>query len=404
MVRSMLCADPIHTPRPALAPAPGQPLPAPRALLAAVAVAVLAGCASGPRPGGNGASSTQAKAPTDVPLHAPATPARPGDRDGAPRDAPPDLAALPDAVPQVEPIKPSGPNKPYVVLGQAYEPLQADVSWKERGAASWYGTKFHGRRTASGEVFNMYGLTAAHRTLPIPSYARVRYPATGKEIIVRVNDRGPFHAARVMDLSYAAAVKLGIVSMGSAQVEIERLTFDEIRTGAWRRGEGNEGNQVATTSFAAVATQQTALAEPAVAAQDPVLSAAQGRVHDAIAASGIDAPAAAAPDAVTEARVASATQSRADARTKEAQARAYTTAAKGFWVQLAALGKLDGVDKLQQRVASELSVLQPLMAVFHESPYFKLQVGPYGSRDQALAAAQQAREALQLTPMVIERR
>jgi rare lipoprotein A len=89
---------------------------------------------------------------------------------------------------------------------------------------------------------------------------------------------------------------------------------------------------------------------------------------------------------------------------QQGQGRAYTTAAKGFWVQLAALGKLDGVDKLQQRVATELSTLQPMLAVFHESPYFKLQMGPYGSKDQALAAAQQARQTLQLTPLVIERR
>jgi rare lipoprotein A len=122
------------------------------------------------------------------------------------------------------------------VLGQAYEPVAADTPFKQRGLASWYGTKFHGRKTASGELFSVNGFTAAHRTLPIPSYARVRSVATGKEIIVRVNDRGPFHSARMLDLSYAAAVKLGIVSLGQAEVEIERLTFDEIRSGAWRRG------------------------------------------------------------------------------------------------------------------------------------------------------------------------
>ena len=183
----------------------------------AVLVSFLVGCASPVNRGGA------------------AKPVPSSGRDGAPADPPADLASLPDPEPQVEPIRRGGPNKPYVVLGQAYEPVAADVPWKERGVASWYGTKFHGRKTASGELFSMYGLTAAHRTLPIPSYARVRHVGNGKEIIVRVNDRGPFHSSRVLDLSFAAAVKLGISSAGSALVEIERLTFDDIRSGSWRK-------------------------------------------------------------------------------------------------------------------------------------------------------------------------
>ena len=307
--------------------------------------------------------------------------ARPSDRDGPPSDAPPNLASLPDPVPQVEPIKPGGPNKPYVVLGQSYEPVAADVSWKERGVASWYGTKFHGRRTASGEMFSMYGLTAAHRTLPIPSYARVRNVRNGKETIVRINDRGPFHSSRVMDLSYAAAVKLGIAALGSAEVEIERLTFDQIRTGAWRRTpvEG-EGTQLA------VATPESP--------DDPIMS-----VVPKAAPTSVVAPVDLAPDSEPVQQV-----SRATPAVKEGQARAYTPYAKGFWVQLAALGKRDSVDRLQQKVASDLTALLPLLAVFHEAPYFKLQVGPYGSRDEAMAAAQQARDALQLAPLVVERR
>jgi rare lipoprotein A len=333
---------------------------------------VLAGCASGPAPS-TAPGSTQASVPVMRPGPAPSR-----DRDGPPSDAPPNLAALPDPVPQIEPIKPGGPNKPYVVLGQAYEPTVADVSWKERGLASWYGTKFHGRRTASGELFSMYGLTAAHRTLPIPSYARVRHVGTGKEIIVRVNDRGPFHSARVMDLSYAAAVKLGITGAGSAQVEIERLTFDEIRSGAWRRGTVMDPNPTLAAA-SPVPMAPVAIEEAA----DPILQAA---------ASGVSLPT--SLDVTTLDAVA----------VTPGTARAYTTAAKGYWVQLAALGKRDGVERMQQRVATELSALQPLLAVFHEAAFFKLQVGPYGSRDQALAAAQQARDALQVTPMVIERR
>ena len=129
------------------------------------------------------------------------------------------------------------PNQPYAVQVQTYEPLVTDVPWGQRGRASWYGKNFNGRRTASGERFNANGFTAAHRTLPIPSYARVRVVASGQEVVVRINDRGPFHSARVLDLSFAAAQKLGIVAMGSAEVEIERLAFDDIRLDSGRRGE-----------------------------------------------------------------------------------------------------------------------------------------------------------------------
>ena len=110
-----------------------------------------------------------------------------------------------------------------------------DRPFVERGLASWYGRKFQGRRTASGEPYDMYAMTAAHPTLPIPSYARVRNPANGREIVVRVNDRGPFHPGRIIDLSYTAALRLDLLR-GVAPVEVERITQEEIRTGAWRRG------------------------------------------------------------------------------------------------------------------------------------------------------------------------
>jgi rare lipoprotein A len=120
------------------------------------------------------------------------TPPRPVVRDGPPRAVPAGLDQVPDAVPRLEPLRIGGPNKPYEVLGRWYAPASTDIAWRERGLASWYGAKFHGRPTASGEVYDMFAMTAAHKTLPIPSYARVRNPASGREVIVRVNDRGPF--------------------------------------------------------------------------------------------------------------------------------------------------------------------------------------------------------------------
>ena len=144
-------------------------------------------------------------------------------RDGAEANPPANLGSVADAEPRVEPIRSGGPNRPYEVLGRNYVPMTQDRAFKERGLASWYGRKFHGRPTANGEIYDMYAMTAAHPTLPIPSYARVTNPANGKAVVVRVNDRGPFHAGREIDLSWTAAYKLGYVANGSAVVEVESV-------------------------------------------------------------------------------------------------------------------------------------------------------------------------------------
>lgn len=142
--------------------------------------------------------------------------------DGPGADVPANLGDTPDAVPRSEPLHPYA-NRPYVALGKTYTPLTRPGSYKERGIASWYGKKFNGQRTSSGEIYDMYGMTAAHPTLPIPSYARVTNLSNHKSVVVRVNDRGPFLHERIMDLSYTAAHKLGIVGNGSAQVEVESI-------------------------------------------------------------------------------------------------------------------------------------------------------------------------------------
>ena len=167
----------------------------------------------------------------------------PAGRDGAGANPPAKLDQVPDAVPRVEPIRSGGPNKPYEVLGRRYVPLTGDEPVSESGLASWYGRKFHGRSTASGEPYDMYAMTAAHKTMPLPSYARVRNPANGREVIVRVNDRGPFEAGRVIDLSYTAALKLGVLN-GVAPVQVQRLTFEEIRKGRFASGEGQDAARV----------------------------------------------------------------------------------------------------------------------------------------------------------------
>jgi rare lipoprotein A len=163
--------------------------------------------------------------------------------DGPPDRIPADLAEAPDAVPRVEPLHPRA-NRPYTALGRSYTPLAADAPFRQKGAASWYGRQFHGNRTASGELYDMFAMTAAHPTMPIPSYARVTNLRNGRSVIVRVNDRGPFKDGRIIDLSYGAAVRLGVAAAGTGEVEVERLTNAQIASGEWRGRPADAGAAV----------------------------------------------------------------------------------------------------------------------------------------------------------------
>lgn len=142
--------------------------------------------------------------------------------DGPGENPPPNVDAIPDAEPKIEPLNRFA-NKPYSVLGRDYVPMTRLSHYKARGMASWYGRKFNGQKTSTSEIYDMYGMSAAHPTLPIPSYARVTNPANGKSVVVRVNDRGPFLNGRLIDLSFTAAAKLGIIGNGSALVEVESV-------------------------------------------------------------------------------------------------------------------------------------------------------------------------------------
>ena len=327
-----------------------------------LAVAVLLGaCSSGPPKVASAATPAARSGPASS-----------FEKDGADPRPPPDLARVPDAEPQVESIRPGGPNKPYEVLGQGYTPQRGDQPFVERGLASWYGRKFHGRRTASGEVYNMYAMTAAHKTLPIPSYARVRNPKNGREVIVRVNDRGPFHAKRIIDLSYTAALKLGLLN-GVAEVEVERITHEQIRTGSWRR----PGNP---------APDAPSAAEPP---------------KEQLAAAPIEVPA--APQPTPPAAVAEPTASPV-APPPAPVATAETAAPGGFWLQLGAFRQRDGAEQFQRRVSEEADWLAPLLAVFSEPSLFRLQAGPYPSRTEAQSALERVRDVLKLVPVIVERR
>ena len=150
--------------------------------------------------------------------------------DGPEANPPANLDAVPDAVPRIEPLA-RGPNNPYTIFGQRYVPDTSGQPYRAQGPASWYGKKYHGKPTSNGERYDMYGMTAAHPTLPIPSYVRVTRVANGKTVVLRINDRGPFLGGRVIDLSYVAAHKLGVLSPGSAEVIVERIMPQQIANG-----------------------------------------------------------------------------------------------------------------------------------------------------------------------------
>ncbi|HZV99574.1 MAG TPA: septal ring lytic transglycosylase RlpA family protein [Methylophilaceae bacterium] len=142
--------------------------------------------------------------------------------DGPGDNPPPDIDSIPDAMPRVEPLL-ARANRPYSALGSRYTPMTEFKPYKKRGLASWYGKRYHGQKTSSGEIYDMYSMTGAHTTLPLPSYARVTNPENGRSVIVRINDRGPFHSDRLIDLSYAAAYKLRLLEKGSGIVEVEAI-------------------------------------------------------------------------------------------------------------------------------------------------------------------------------------
>ena len=142
--------------------------------------------------------------------------------DGPPAQPPANLDRVADAVPRAEPLHKYA-NRPYTAFGREYVPMTSLQPFRQRGPASWYGKRYHGSKTSSGEIYDMYAMTAAHPTLPIPSYVRVTNVANGRSVVVRINDRGPFRSARVIDVSYAAAHRLGFVQAGQAQVDIEAI-------------------------------------------------------------------------------------------------------------------------------------------------------------------------------------
>ncbi|HSG21852.1 MAG TPA: septal ring lytic transglycosylase RlpA family protein [Azonexus sp.] len=274
--------------------------------------------------------------------------------DGPADDIPDGLDDIPDAEPKWEPLhKPA--TKPYIVLGKEYVPNTVLKPYKARGTASWYGKKFHGQKTSIGQPYDMFAMTAAHPTLALPSYVRVTQVQSGKAVIVRVTDRGPFHADRIIDLSYTAAYKLGLINGGSGQVEVEAII---------------PGEPGGTTYAQLTPPPRLGLAGP-----DDIEQIAQRAALE-------DTPAQAPLLAIN---------------TPE------TTPTKGIHLQLGAFSNADNAENLKNHLSRELDWLTEPMRVTPSGGIHRLQLGPYASRGDADRVAEKIRAALGYKPTVVIR-
>ncbi|MEP6484092.1 MAG: septal ring lytic transglycosylase RlpA family protein [Rudaea sp.] len=223
----------------------------------------LAGCfhhAPATRPSSAAPIGSPSPSPSPSPRKAQPQPGRYADEsDSTPQGPPPDLSKIPEPVPKAEPKSQYGNKSPYNVLGETYRVLPSCAGYVERGLASWYGNKFHGYMTSNFEKYDMYAFTAANKTVPLPCYLRVTNLENGKSAIVRVNDRGPFAPNRVVDLSYVAAVKLGVWPKGTAMVEVRSVDPDHPDSDRNQRDRKHEPSRETVVSATPQKTQKPAL-------------------------------------------------------------------------------------------------------------------------------------------------
>lgn len=251
--------------------------------------------------------------------------------------------SIPEPTPKIEPIN-KFTSRPYTVLGHAYTPYTRLMPYKAHGVASWYGKRYHGQKTSSGEIYDMYAMSAAHTLLPLPSYARVTNVSTGKSVIVRVNDRGPFHEDRLIDLSYAAAQRLGLLGRGSGLVDVE-----------------------------AVIPGEDALA-PVAANPAPEPASVPAPV-------AVAAPVAGAPVATA----------------------AVSAEPDGIYIQLGAFSTPGNADAFLQKMRMDLDWLADSMNVYKKGRLYRVHAGPYASREDADRAALRVHKELGFRALVLDR-
>lgn len=326
-------------------------------LVAGLSVALfIAGCSSVPRQPTTTAAKQASARTGGVPTLPPANSGRGGyyKDDGPGEQIPQGLENLPDAEPRIEPYS-TRANRPYTVFGNSYTPITDNRPYKQRGIGSWYGKKFHGNKTSSGEVYDMYKMTAAHPTLPIPSYSRVTNLHNGRQIIVRVNDRGPFHSDRIIDLSYSAALKLGYLGKGSGMLEVEHLLPQEIERIALARGANTSGSEMPVLAPDKKVEQNTGY---------PPL-----------------------PSALLE----------------EKNSTVPSTSTAGYYLQLGAFSQVQNAEAMRAQYALAWVNKLPPAEVVQNGIHYRLVVGPFASREKAADAAQLVRETGGSKPIIVQR-
>lgn len=309
--------------------------------------------------------------------------------DGPGGDIPDNLDDIPDAVPRLEPIRAAN-SRPYSVLGKSYVPYTSLRPYKQRGVASWYGKKFHGEKTSIGEPYDMYAMSAAHTLLALPSYVRVTNLSNGKSVVVRVIDRGPFHADRIIDLSYTAAWKLGLVSGGSGMVEVEAII----------PGKNDAPPPVQVTQNKTPPPPPSAAAAkspPPPAQPSPVTSPASRATEEKLAEMTMESAAEAAAEGKDDdlAEFVRAAQAEADAISR---GDIQTSIAPGIYIQLGAFSNVDNAAALRAHLSRELDWVTEPIIIYAADRLLRVHLGPYPSRGEAERVAERIRVSLGYRP------
>lgn len=343
-----------------------------RLVISLVMVGLLAACSSAPP------KQTSRSAPSGHP-DLPWSGGKYYKDDGPGANVPHDIDQIADAVPRDEPIH-RATTRPYSVFGVRYVPMSARDDFVQEGRASWYGRKFHGNRTANGETYDMYAMSGAHKTLPLPSYVRVTNLANGRQVVVRVNDRGPFHSGRIIDLSYAAAYKLGYLSQGSTRVRIELVL---------------PGDEAPVPSPPAPIRVETPPPAPEPQPVVTTVAALEETVPHAgdITPEGMPPLAAVDPADILDGKHSPRFEAEPSV----------VPPAPGVYLQLGAFQTRDNAEGFLDYVGRNLDWLRGQLDVLADADHFRLHAGPYPNADAARDAARRISEALNLQPFVVTR-
>ena len=280
--------------------------------------------------------------------------------DDGPGDNPPaNIDAIPDAVPRVETLLVRA-NKPYVALGNSYTPMTEYQPYKKRGVASWYGKRYHGQKTSAGEVYDMYGMTGAHTILPLPSYVRVTNPENQKSVIIRINDRGPFHSDRLIDLSYAASYKLGLAGKGSGIVDVEAIDPRKFVQNA----------------------------PPASAPKAMPPTEASSVIVEPLKTANIPAP--------------TVIESTSSSTSPSTQGKLTPPPVSGAFVQVGAFKSAENAELLSRKITGQNLVENTPVNSWYNQGIHRVRIGPYANRSEAELAAAKVKKALGLNTYIVD--